>query len=79
VTRIIALLCKDAIVMGADSKATEAVTGQMALDPSLPVDKVVQLGDRIIWGGSGEVGFIDGEQVSQCFQVLVVSDHQTDA
>ncbi len=59
-TLIIALLCRDSIVIGSESKATELVTGHMGLDPSFLVEKISQLGDRILWGGSGEVGFIDG-------------------
>lgn len=57
-TLIIALLCKDAIIIGADSKATEEVTGHVVFDPSFTVDKVFGLGDKILWGGSGQGGFV---------------------
>jgi proteasome beta subunit len=48
-TIVIALSCSDGVVMASDSQATEMMAGVR-----WNVPKVFQLGDRAIWGGTGD-------------------------
>lgn len=57
-TLILALTCKDAVVMAADSQATEVQGGNVLAGVRHDVEKLNQLGPNILWGASGSVGVI---------------------
>ena len=57
-TLILALRCQDAVVMAADSQATESQGGNPAAGVRHDVEKIWQLGPNVLWGGSGSGGVI---------------------
>jgi 20S proteasome alpha/beta subunit len=58
-TLIVALACKDAVVMAADSQATEMQGGpNVGAAVRHETDKIKQLGPRMLWAASGSVGII---------------------
>lgn len=57
-TLILALTCKDAVVMAADSQATEAQGGNLLAGVRHDVEKLHLLGPNMLWGASGSVGVI---------------------
>ena len=57
-TLILALTCKDAVVMAADSQATEVQGGNVLAGVRHDVEKLRQVGPNILWGASGSVGVI---------------------
>jgi 20S proteasome alpha/beta subunit len=57
-TLILALTCKDAVVMAADSQATETQGGNVLAGVRHDVEKLHQLGPNMLWGASGSVGVI---------------------
>ncbi len=57
-TLILALTCKDAVVMAADSQATETQGGNVLAGVRHDVEKLRRLGPNILWGASGSVGVI---------------------
>jgi len=58
VTLILALTCKDAVVMAADSQATEVQGGNVLAGVRHDVEKLFPLGPNILYGASGSVGVI---------------------
>ncbi|MGO9343406.1 MAG: hypothetical protein ACLP6E_12945 [Acidimicrobiales bacterium] len=52
-TVIVAARRRDGAVIGADSQATE-----MTANTKWEVDKLYSLGDRIVWGASGQTAII---------------------
>jgi len=55
VTLVLALICTDGILMASDGQSTfTTVAGPMRL----PSEKIRPLGNRILWGGSGDVGLL---------------------
>ena len=57
-TLILALTCNDAVVMAADSQATELQGGNLMAGTSwrASVEKLHQLGPNMVWGASGSIG-----------------------
>lgn len=54
-TLIIVLACKDGLVMAADSQVTLLSSGGPVRQEAI---KIKQVGQTILWAGSGEVGFL---------------------
>lgn len=54
-TLIIALACKDGLVMAADGQATLSSSGGPVRQEAV---KIKQMGQAVLWAGSGEVGFL---------------------
>jgi proteasome beta subunit len=53
VTLVLALRCRDGVVLASDSQATTDAAGQPTRQP---VRKLFAVGDRIAWGAAGSVG-----------------------
>ncbi len=57
-TLIVALACRDAVVLAADSQATELQGGNVAMAVRYDTDKIRTLGPSILWAASGTVSII---------------------
>jgi len=70
VTAIVGILCKDGVVVGADSAVTFAVTPQFA-SIEQKANKVTIIGDHVIIAGTGDVGLAQrfGNIVEQSLNV----------
>lgn len=64
-TLIIALSCKDGIVMASDGQATSGSSGGFV---RRPISKIKQAGNKVLWGGSGSVGIL--QKISLVFEGL---------
>ena len=72
-TLIASICCKDGVLIAADSKGTEASTGNVLIDQSFQTQKLFPLGQWIIWGSAGSGG------VSQRAQVALDADYAANA
>lgn len=61
-TLIVAALCADGLLMGADSQASEKAGGGIAM--KLTTEKIRPLTNQIIWAGSGHSGCIQDVDVA---------------
>ncbi|MBI4234198.1 MAG: hypothetical protein HY686_07150 [Chloroflexi bacterium] len=57
-TVVVSLACQDGLVMASDSQATELNTGSPFSDVRFPTQKLFTLGENMLWGASGDLGFV---------------------
>lgn len=62
-TLISALICTDGIVMASDGQSTfPTAAGFMRL----PSEKIKKIGERVLWGGAGDVGLLQKIEITLC-------------
>jgi proteasome beta subunit len=57
-TVVLAVKCREGVVLAADSQATDTSGGNLSFATKHPMDKLFPLGTHIAWGGTGSGGII---------------------